>query len=94
MNENKLLTCHYGQEWWNKSYQMNYLGWSAQKIPPNFSGMWESKIQNFSIFNLCIFQGNENYESTACHQHTPLQSMYSVTSGKSSLVLEHLGLKR
>jgi hypothetical protein len=44
------------------------------------SEMRESKIQNFSIFYLGIFKGNKNYESTACHQQTPLESMYSVTS--------------
>jgi len=44
--------------------------------------MRESKIQNFSIFHLGIFKGNKNYESTACHQQTPLENMHLATSGK------------
>jgi hypothetical protein len=48
-----------------------------------FSGMRESKIQNFSVFHLHIFQGKENYESMACHQQTPLENTFSVTSGQS-----------
>jgi predicted DNA-binding protein with PD1-like motif len=45
-----------------------------------FRGMIESKTLNFSDFHLHIFKGNKNHQSTACHQQTPLESTYSITS--------------
>jgi hypothetical protein len=61
---------------------------------PNFSGMREDKIQNFSILLLLIFNDNENYERTACHQQTLLEIMYSVANGKPSYGVMPLKLKK